>query len=1196
MSEQIIQTLGFDASAAITTINELNRSLATLDSQLSGVAKAAQTFNKSKLSQSLKTIAGSGATQSLKGAAGAAGRLGEQLAVVGGKGGQAIQNLDKQSKSLTLSWKTLSRIILAQTVVRAFNAITGAIRNSITETRELQKRISEIQTIAGGKLGDNLEIGAGLQATAETFGFDILDVAEAKYQELSNQVDGSTDSLLFQNAAAKLARATNSSLADATNLLSSTLNAFGKDASSAESAAGLLFTTIEQGRIRANELANSLGRVAPLANALGVDFNELGAGLARVTQGGTRADAAITQLLGIMNKLQAPTPALVEAFEALGVATAEQGIAQSGGFLPFLIRLKEEAGDVSELTGFFKNIRAIQGVLALVGTDLNKTGNVFEAFQQTVAESTAGLNKAFTVAENNDAVEYEKLIQKLNGTFRELATATIPLINDALGFFLKTIEEIRANPAMVSGFFNVVGAGLGIMGVQAVLAAGGLTAVATAAFAAIIPILPLIIAFGVLTAAAVGLAVVMRQNEVAGFNVLVEKTRKLIKGLKEDIKASTDALDAQSASFKVAAKEAAEFGQKFLDLRKEAQESVRTLNDSFVDSATSALNSLLKSRQQISKAIQKTLDDADGAAVKSASKIADIQGKKDDFLLKRRLNNLNDIQKAFKLFEASQDQVFKARTKIEGQDTDLADFDSAAKILETRLSLAQQGLSAAKASGDAGAIFKAEQQVVTALNDQVNLEIRRNTLIQERRKLAEAALAADKAQTQQLKTLVGQFSKELSILNKSGGLLNDAQLASQEQKVAKLQEQLNNFALTSDQVSLTDFLGLQNLAGQFTQDLTTARGAVAQGGAGLVKEAKSFFSELNALVPDDLFNLSVDLNLTTGEGGDRLASLTEATAAAAKEIDTLTGAQKLYTNSQLAVVAAQKQIDEIFKNTTGPKAFRDELQRNLDFLKNHANASIEDVKKVQAFLTQTKDRFSGRFIDLGGPDVGDAQAIDALGIAFKTLAVNKESAAKIETTTEGDRNRLVALQEFLELEQAVVNKQSALITVIGEVDAATGQVTAETARTLAQVNLVEGAWGGVGKVLDEIIAKKAQANAAAALAAAPGGGPGAMFGGSRGMLFRAAGGFARGTDTIPAMLSPGEFVVNASSSRRFASQLQAINSGVNPIFRQEGGPVVNNTVNVGDINVNGTANPDDTARRVVSQLRREFRRGTASRF
>ena len=336
MAEQIVQTLGFDASGAISTINQLNQSLATLESQLNGVASAARTFNQAKLSRSFKTLAQTNVAQSLNNAAGAANNMGNALNNATQAGQSGLNNLNNQTKSLTLSWQTLGRIIIAQTIVRGINAITGAVSNAIEETRELQKRISEIQTIAGGKLGSNQDVFAGLQATAETFGFDILDVAEAKYQELSNQVEGSAESFEFQEAAAKLARATNSSLTDSVNLLSSVLNAFGKDASNSAEAAGLLFTTIEQGRIRASELANTLGRVAPLANALGVDFNELGAALARVTQGGTRADTAITQILGILNKLSKPTDALAEAFNELGVASAQQGIQQSGGLLPFL--------------------------------------------------------------------------------------------------------------------------------------------------------------------------------------------------------------------------------------------------------------------------------------------------------------------------------------------------------------------------------------------------------------------------------------------------------------------------------------------------------------------------------------------------------------------------------------------------------------------------------------------------------------------------------------------------------------------------------------------------------------------------------------------------------------------------------------------------------------------------------------------
>jgi TP901 family phage tail tape measure protein len=43
--------------------------------------------------------------------------------------------------------------------------------------------------------------------------------------------------------------------------------------------------------------------------------------------------------------------------------------------------------------------------------------------------------------------------------------------------------------------------------------------------------------------------------------------------------------------------------------------------------------------------------------------------------------------------------------------------------------------------------------------------------------------------------------------------------------------------------------------------------------------------------------------------------------------------------------------------------------------------------------------------------------------------------------------------------------------------------------------------------------------------------------------YLAEGGFAKGTDTVPAMLTPGEFVVNSASTKRFAPMLEAINSG-----------------------------------------------------
>jgi TP901 family phage tail tape measure protein len=77
----------------------------------------------------------------------------------------------------------------------------------------------------------------------------------------------------------------------------------------------------------------------------------------------------------------------------------------------------------------------------------------------------------------------------------------------------------------------------------------------------------------------------------------------------------------------------------------------------------------------------------------------------------------------------------------------------------------------------------------------------------------------------------------------------------------------------------------------------------------------------------------------------------------------------------------------------------------------------------------------------------------------------------------------------------------------------------------------------------------------------------------------AAGGFARGTDTVPAMLTPGEFVVKKHAVENFGTdRLKAINNG-----SYSGESVYNNyELNV---NVRSDANPSEIARVVISQIK-----------
>jgi len=81
-----------------------------------------------------------------------------------------------------------------------------------------------------------------------------------------------------------------------------------------------------------------------------------------------------------------------------------------------------------------------------------------------------------------------------------------------------------------------------------------------------------------------------------------------------------------------------------------------------------------------------------------------------------------------------------------------------------------------------------------------------------------------------------------------------------------------------------------------------------------------------------------------------------------------------------------------------------------------------------------------------------------------------------------------------------------------------------------------------------------------------------------------------GTDTVPAMLTPGEFVVKKYAVEKFgASNLKAINNGT-----YDGGSVYNYNMSV---NVRSDANPNEIARAVMTNIQRvEAQRIRGNRF
>jgi hypothetical protein len=192
--------------------------------------------------------------------------------------------------------------------------------------------------------------------------------------------------------------------------------------------------------------------------------------------------------------------------------------------------------------------------------------------------------------------------------------------------------------------------------------------------------------------------------------------------------------------------------------------------------------------------------------------------------------------------------------------------------------------------------------------------------------------------------------------------------------------------------------------------------------------------------------------------------------------------------------------------------------------------------------------------------------------AFVSSAGNADSYVS-PTSTAAD---VAALEEF--------------ITIVEELDAA--QVAADEAAAFAEQNT----GSGPDAAYDRKLAAEAAARLAAAQAAydatlptgdvtGGSGGPSGRFAmmamSSGGMVkpkYFSVGGSARGTDIIPAMLTPGEFVMSKYAVDSYGvDKMKSINRG-----SYEGEKVYNYNLNV---NVKSDANPEDIARVVMTQIR-----------
>ena len=181
-------------------------------------------------------------------------------------------------------------------------------------------------------------------------------------------------------------------VATVADLATSAMNAYGPEVLSATAATDVLTTAVREGKLEASELAGSMGRVLPIASAMGVRFDEVGAAMAAMSRTGTNASEASTQLRGILAALLRPTTQAEEALAGMGLsADGLRTQLREDGLLATLQTLSERfQGNDAAAAQVFGNVRALAGVMDLMGANSATTAKIFDS----LTESTGATDKS----------------------------------------------------------------------------------------------------------------------------------------------------------------------------------------------------------------------------------------------------------------------------------------------------------------------------------------------------------------------------------------------------------------------------------------------------------------------------------------------------------------------------------------------------------------------------------------------------------------------------------------------------------------------------------------------------------------------------------------------------------------------------------------------------------------------------------
>ena len=446
-------------------------------------------------------------------AAEAARKASEEVDKFGDKSEETGKQSEESSKKSRDGIKELQGVLASAGIAATLNEIKNGFFDCSEAAAQFETSTAMVATIADTSQKSLSSISKEVRTYSNETGEAASDMAEATYQAISASVN-TADAAAFAGTATKLAVGGFTSATTAVDVLTTAINAYGLAASDATQLSDYLITTQNLGKTSVDQLAQSVGKVIPLASAYNVQMDNLSSAYAVLTANGIATAESGTYLKSMLNELGDTGSGVSEVLLSSTGKTFAQLMEQGYSLGDVMAMLGNAVdGDSTAFNALWNSTEAGIGALSLFNAGADKYDSVLESMRT----SAGATEKAYsTMADTTD-----KSKQRMENAFNNLKISVGDVLNPALtqvyegftGVFAGMSDFVDEHPAVVAAISAIA---VGVGGFTGALAAYNLATTAakfvTEAFTATLAANPYVLAAAgivAVTAAAVTLTGVL---------------------------------------------------------------------------------------------------------------------------------------------------------------------------------------------------------------------------------------------------------------------------------------------------------------------------------------------------------------------------------------------------------------------------------------------------------------------------------------------------------------------------------------------------------------------------------------------------------------------------------------------------------------------------------------------------------------